>query len=262
MFPKLDLHTHSRFSDGKQTLQEIFNEAQRNDLMAVAVTDHHTNTSFLDAYDHVNGLEEIRVMKEKCRTISEGSQTRFLLGVEADIIDLDGCLNIKPEIAAEVDFVIASLHIIPGVETRWEKLVTGDVGVDRKKVVSRCFQAEIAALRNGQVDVLGHPMYVVSAGKYLKSVADLANGLLSELVETAAKRGVAVEINGQFYRDLTQPTNYLTLFRMCLENGVKLSTGTDAHQPLFVGDLSKIHNTLMELEARSSDLYNPAGNVV
>jgi len=76
-------------------------------------------------------------MKDRCRAISKGTQTRFLLGVEADIIDLDGCLNIRPEIAAEADLVIASLHVIPGIEMKWEKVASGKVGVDRKKVASR-----------------------------------------------------------------------------------------------------------------------------
>lgn len=78
--PKLDLHTHSSFSDGHQTFEEIFSEAQRKELMVVAVTDHHTNTSLLDVYEHANDLEDIRSMKERCRAISKGAQTRFFLG--------------------------------------------------------------------------------------------------------------------------------------------------------------------------------------
>jgi len=255
--PKLDLHTHSSFSDGHQTFEEIFNEAQRKELMAVAVTDHHTNTSLLDVYDHANDIEDIRSMKERCRAISKGSRTRFLVGVEADIIDLDGCLNISPEIAAEADFVIASLHVIPGIEMKWEKVASGEVGVDRKKVVSRCIEGEIAAAKNAHADVLGHPMYVISVGRYLRSIEEADNSLLVELAETAAKHNVAVEINGHFFRELTPPSGYFNLFKMCLERGVKLSTGTDAHRPAHVGDLQEIHATLSRLRAEPSDIYSP-----
>jgi HisJ family histidinol phosphate phosphatase len=256
-FPKLDLHTHSRFSDGNQTFEEIFNEAQRKELLSVAVTDHHPNTGLLDTYEHANDLEDIRRMKEQCRAISEGAQTRFLLGVEADIIDLDGCLNIRQEIASEVDFVIASLHIIPGIEMKWDKVASGKVGVDRKKVANRCIEAEIAGVKNGHVDVLGHPMYVISVGRYLRSIDEVDNALLVELAETAAKHNVAIEVNGHFFREFTPPSGYFHIFEMCLERGVKLSTGTDAHRRGHVGDLKKIHATLSRLKAKPSDIYSP-----
>jgi HisJ family histidinol phosphate phosphatase len=260
MFSKLDLHTHSSFSDGHQTFEDIFSEAQRKGLSVVAVTDHHTNTSLLDVYDHTHDLEDMRKMKDRCRAISKGTQTRFLLGVEADIIDLDGCLNISPEIAEEADLVIASLHIIPGIEMKWEKVASGEVGVDRKKVANRCIQGEIAALKNGQVDVLGHPMYVISAGRYLRSIEEVDSGLLVEMAETAARYGVAVEVNGHFFRDYTPPTGYFDLFKMCLEKGVKLSTGTDAHLSAHVGDLKEIHATLSRLTAKPTDVYSPIAN--
>lgn len=258
MLPKLDLHTHSIHSDGHQTFEEIFREAQRKRLKIVAVTDH-TNTGSLEVYEHTSDLEHIKTLKDQCRTISSGADTQMLLGIEADIISLDGCLNIRPEIAAEVDFVIASLHVIPGIEMNPEKVERERVRADEEDVVIRCIRSEIAAVKNAHADVLGHPMYVVSAGRYLKSVNDVPNGLLAELAETAAKHDVALEINGHFYRDFTPPTGYFDLFQMCLKNGVKLSTGSDAHRPLYVGDLSKIHATLTQLKAEPSDIYSPVG---
>jgi len=220
----------------------------------VAVTDHHTNTSLLDVYDRTYDVEEIRRMKQLCRDISKGSETRFLVGVEADVIDLDGCLNIKPEIAAEADLVIASLHIIPGIEMQWDKIASGKVSVDHKKVADRCMQGEVAALKNPQVDVLGHPLYVISAGRYLEEVE---KGQLAEIADTAAKHGVAVEVNGHFFREYTPPKGYFDLFKICLERGVKLSTGTDAHLPAQVGELKDIHAALSRLNAKPTDIYSP-----
>jgi histidinol phosphatase-like PHP family hydrolase len=159
-----------------------------------------------------------------------------------------------------VDFVIASLHIIPGIEMKWEKVASGEVGVDRKKVANRCIEGEIAAVRNGHADVLGHPMYVISAGRYLRSIEEVDNSLLVELAETAARHNVAVEINGHFFREYTPPSGYFDLFKLCLERGVKLSTGTDAHQPAQVGDLKEIHATLNRLKAEPSDIYSPIAN--
>jgi len=257
MLPRFDLQTHSNVSDGHQTFEEIFKEAVNKELQIVAVTDHHTNTSLLDVYDRAYDVDDIRAMKGRCRTICKGKQPPFLFGVEADIIDIDGCLNIKPEIAAEADFVIASLHIIPGIEMKWERIASGDVGVDRIDVAKRCMQAEIAALKNREVDVLGHPMYVISAGKYLKSLDEIDSAYMVEMAEKAAKYGVAVEVNGHFFRDLTPPEGYLNLFKMCLERGVKLSIGSDAHTTVHVGDLRAIHTALNHINARPEDIFYP-----
>jgi histidinol phosphatase-like PHP family hydrolase len=80
------------------------------------------------------------------------------------------------------------------------------------------------------------------------------------MAETAAKHGIAVEINGHFFRDYTPPGGYLHLFKMCLERGVKLSIGTDAHLPAQVGDLKEIHATLSHLRAKPTDIYYPIAN--
>ena len=100
-------------------------------------------------------------------------------------------------------------------------------------------------------------MYVISVGRYLRSIEELDNGLLDEIADNAAKHGVAVEINGHFFREYTPPDDYFDLFKICLERGVKLSTGTDAHLPADVGDLKKIHAALSQLRAKPSDIYSP-----
>jgi len=100
-------------------------------------------------------------------------------------------------------------------------------------------------------------MYVISVGKYLRSIEEVDNSLLEEMAETAAKHGTPVEINGHFLREYTPPSGYFQLFKMCLERGVKLSTGTDAHLPAQVGDLKDIHAALSRLRAKPIDIYSP-----
>ena len=252
MLPRRDLHTHSTHSDGHQTIEEIFREAQRRKLEVVAVTDH-ANTSNSD-YESASDVEYIKNLKDQCNSLCRGTETRLLIGVEAEIIDVEGSLNISPEIAGEFDFVIASLHVIPRESSG---TIEGDLRAGRRELAVRCIRSEIAAIKSGSADVLGHPMYTATMGRYLKTINDYSGNILTELAEAAAKHDVAVEVNGHFYRDITPPTGYSELFRICLENSVKLSTGSDAHQWLHVGALSGIHDTLKRLNTKPSDLYTP-----
>jgi histidinol phosphatase-like PHP family hydrolase len=62
----------------------------------------------------------------------------------------------------------------------------------------------------------------------------------------------------EIFKDFTPPTGYFNLFRIGLQCGVKLNTGSDAHRLLHMGDLSKIHATLTQMKAKPSDIYSPA----
>jgi histidinol phosphatase-like PHP family hydrolase len=43
-FPKLNLHIHSTYSDGKQTIRQIVEKALKLDLKYIAITDHFTDS--------------------------------------------------------------------------------------------------------------------------------------------------------------------------------------------------------------------------
>ena len=43
---KIDLHTHTKFSDGTYELKELLAEADRQNINVIAITDHDTVKAF------------------------------------------------------------------------------------------------------------------------------------------------------------------------------------------------------------------------
>jgi DNA polymerase (family 10) len=104
------LHNHSNWSDGKNTLEEIADYMEELGLEYWAITDH-SKASFqangLDAKRLRDQISEIKKLNEKIA--ARGSAFRLLTGSEVDI--LKDRLDFDDDILAELDVVVASLHV-------------------------------------------------------------------------------------------------------------------------------------------------------
>jgi DNA polymerase (family 10) len=104
------LHNHSTWSDGHDTLEEIAEFMDGLGLDYWAITDH-SRSSFqangLDAKRLRQQIKEIRKINE--RFAGRGSDFRLLTGTEVDI--LKDRLDFDDEVLAELDVVVASLHV-------------------------------------------------------------------------------------------------------------------------------------------------------
>lgn len=137
---------------------------------------------------------------------------RARLGLEAEP-DKEGNLSLLPGHREDVDFLLGAVHFLPQAG---------------KKETRRMFmEANEALLRNG-VDAVAHPF------RYFRRAKTPApKELFPELAGMLKSYGAAAEVN--FH--LNEPP--LEFFERCLEEGVKISVGTDTHNLLEAGDLSK-----------------------
>ncbi len=203
---RAELHCHSTWSDGTESILAMARAAQARGLTTLAITDHA-------AYLGVTGgltaetLPKQRAEIEKVQR-EMGSEFRLLQGIEVDIT-ADGSLALPDEALASLDIVIASLH--------------SSLRQPRETITKRLLNA----IRNPHVDIIGHP-----SGRLLpnREGADLDwDAVLSAAKET----GVAMEINASPSRlDLTD-----VYARRAVEMGIPLSIGTDAHS---VGDFAQV----------------------
>jgi DNA polymerase (family 10) len=104
------LHNHSNWSDGKNSLEEIAEYMEELGLEYWAITDH-SKASF-----QANGLDAQRLRKQilEIKTLNEkiaarGGDFRLLTGSEVDI--LKERLDFDDDVLAELDIVVASLHV-------------------------------------------------------------------------------------------------------------------------------------------------------
>lgn len=65
----IDLHTHSAFSDGTQTPQELLAQASASGVTTIGLTDHDTVAGWDEAVDaaRTNGVHLVRGMEVSCR---------------------------------------------------------------------------------------------------------------------------------------------------------------------------------------------------
>jgi DNA polymerase (family 10) len=202
-----DLQTHSTWSDGKLSIQEMADAAIERGLKVLAITDHSASLG-------VAGGLTVRRLKEQRQEIDAvqdvlGEAIHLLQGSEVEIRS-DGSLDYPDDVLADLDIVIASLH-------------TG-LRQPREKVTQRLLNA----IRNPHVDVIAHP-----TGRIIpnREGADLD---MVAVLEAAAEHDVALEINAHPARlDLDD-----IYARRAIEMGINLSINTDAHS---ASDMDLLH---------------------
>lgn len=192
-----NLHTHSLWSDGTDTLEQLAEEAQKRGYKYLAITDH--SRSMVVA----NGLtvERLLAQGEEIARLNRGfSDFRLLWGSEVDILG-DGTLDFPEEILARLDFVVVAVHsqFSMSPEAMTERICRG--------------------ISHPHVDVLAHP----TGRKINRRVGYQADW--ERVYATAQEHGVALEINCSPRRlDLNDKAA-----RRARDCGCLISLGTDAH---------------------------------
>jgi DNA polymerase (family X) len=191
------LHCHTNYSDGAVTVAEWAEAARGAGYEWIGITDHSGSAAY------AGGLKAADVPRQhgEIDAVNRGSsRTRVLKGVEADIL-ADGTLDYGPEVLDRFDFVIGSIH--------------SRFGMSGAEMTVRVLRA----MEDPHLTILGHP-----TGRLLlaREPYDLD---LEQVLEAAAARGIAVEVNADPHRlDLDW-----RMVRRAKDLGVAISIGADAH---------------------------------
>jgi DNA polymerase (family 10) len=194
-----DLHSHSTYTDGRASIEEMARQARELGLEYLAVTDHSRRLAM------AHGLDPAR-LREQAREIDRVQRRlhgiRLLRGIEVDIME-DGSLDLPDEALDEVEWVVASVHY--------------KLNQPAAEMTARL----IGAIRNPHVDVIGHPSGRLLSGREPSSF-DLA-----QVLHVAREEGCALEVNSQAERlDLTD-----SACMAAKQAGVKLVISSDSHHP-------------------------------
>jgi DNA polymerase (family 10) len=217
-----DLHTHTDWSDGKNTIAEMLEAAAEFGHDYYAVTDHATGPGIVGGV----GLsdEELLEQVDEVREAAESVEMEVFTGVEANL-DREGGLNVGDDALDELDVVVASPHAA----------LDGD-GTDRI----------VAAIEHPETDVVGHP-----TGRTLNQRPGMT--LDFETVgKAAAEHGVALEVNAYPPRlDLRGAA-----VKTVIEEGATVVVDTDAHAPVHLGFLRYGVHTARRGWAEPADVLN------
>ncbi len=196
-----DCHVHSDWSDGGSPIDEMAAAARALGHEYMVLTDHSPRLKV------ARGLtaERLRRQLEVVAELNAGlAPFRILTGIEVDILD-DGSLDQEPDLLAELDLVVASVH--------------SELRMPAEEMTRRM----VAAVANPHTDVLGH-----CTGRLVRGRGRPESTFDPEAVFDACHRhDVAVEINCRPER-LDPPKR---LLRLAVEAGCRFSIDTDAHAP-------------------------------
>ncbi len=193
-----DLHSHTTYTDGRASLEEMARAAEKAGLEYLAVTDHSQRLAMARGLDPKRLREQWREIE---KVQAQLKRLRLLRGIEVDIME-DGSLDLPDVVLSQLDWVVASVHYKLGQPTR--------------EMTRRL----VRAIRNPNVDVIGHPTGRLLGGKREPSTFDF-----TEVLRAAKGEGCAFEVNSQADRlDLTD-----TAAMTAKNAGVKLVISSDSH---------------------------------
>ncbi|TGC09721.1 DNA polymerase/3'-5' exonuclease PolX [Methanolobus halotolerans] len=195
---KGDLHVHSNWSDGKNSIEELAVAALEKGYEYVAITDHSHSTAIASGLSDKKLLEHARDVDRVNEKI-EG--IRLLSGTECDIRS-NGKLDYSNEVLESLDIVIVAVHAA--------------LEQDRKTMTKRI----VTALENEHVDILAHP----TGRKFGKRGAYDVD--MEKVFQTALDNDKILEINSSPARLDLNDINA----RIAKNLGIKLAISTDTHK--------------------------------
>lgn len=191
------IHSHSKWSDGSHSLEEMAKAAKEQGLEYLVISDHSRSAFY------ASGLDIDRVMAQH-QQIDELNQQlapfRIYKSIESDILN-DGSLDYPDEILATFDVIIASIH--------------SNLKMPQEKAMMRL----INAIENPYTSILGH-----MTGRLLLS----RNGYPvdhEKIIDACAANDVVIELNAH-PRRLDIDWRWIG---KALDKGVLISINPDAH---------------------------------
>lgn len=216
------MHVHSIGSGhAYSTITEILREAADKGLQLVAVTDH--GPAMPDG-PHPYYFGNQRVWP------AEMFGVKLLKGVEANIIDETGRLDLSKYYLERMDIVLAGFH------------AACYPVADREKYTG----AMVNAIKNPYVDVIvhpGNPSYPVD---------------YERVIQAAVEHGVAVEINNSSLCGSRAGSagNCAQVARLLAETGALVTVGSDAHIACDVGVFDYALELLLEAGMQEAQIVN------
>jgi DNA polymerase (family 10) len=191
------VHSHSNWSDGGHTIEQMANELIKLGFEYLVISDHSK------AAYYAGGLSEEKILEqhEYIDTLNKKLKPfKIFKSIECDILS-DGSLDYSNEVLASLDLVIASIH--------------SNLQMNEEKAMKRL----LGAIENPYVTILGH----MTGRRLLKRNAYPVDH--KAVIDACAANLVTIEINANPQR-LDMKWDWIGY---ALENNLFLSINPDAH---------------------------------
>jgi putative hydrolase len=233
-----DMHVHSTFSDGRDTIEDNIAEAERLGLLELTCVDHvRVDTDWVA--DYVAAV----------RRVNATTPVVLSCAVEAKLLDTAGNLDLPSDLTG-VDAIYVADHQVPladGPHTPREiKEQMADGTLSLTDLLEAIVTSTTNALRRHSPVVIAHMFSVLP--KVGLSEDDVPQELLEQLATVAAQTSARIEISERWNCPSART------LRPFLRRDVPLLLSTDSHRNDTIGRYSYCTQILAEL----TDAESPA----
>ena len=225
-----DYHTHTPYSHGKNTVLENTEAAKKLGLKAIGITDH--------GFNHIIfGLrrKKLRALRAECTAAEELTGVKVLMGMESNLISLDGGTDMKMSDMFAFDIYLMGIHLIlkyASLGDAYALMLKNYLAYKRgarpsDKTVAQTTAAYINAVKNNPIDILTHINY--------KCFCEVA-----EVAKACADYGTYIEINTKKQHISAEE------LRIMADCGARFVIDSDAHSADRVGDTAIAESLLAE----------------
>ncbi|QSX05314.1 PHP domain-containing protein [Sedimentibacter sp. zth1] len=238
-----DYHVHSKFSHvrhAKNTVEEIVNKAIEVGLKEIAITNHGlSHITYGIRKRHLLSLrKEINELQMKYPNI------KILLGVEANILSLNGDIDVTQDIIDNCDIVLCGYHTFVGYKTFkdfWSFMVLNKLAkkfgwfVEKQRKSNT--QAIVKAMESKKINILTHP------GE--KLIVDI-----EKIAKSAEKNSIILEINSSHKHLSTEE------LKVCKLYDIKYIINSDSHSIDTIGDYKSGIDRAVESNINLKEVIN------
>ena len=227
-----DLHTHTRFSHGRGSIEDNVKVAVAKGLKTIGISDH--GPGHIGFGVSRKKLAEMKAEISRLRSVYKDIE--ILFGVEANILLPEKRLDVMREDYDYFDYICAGWHFgaIDRLTPEWisgsfSNFARGSYKRATRRQIERNTDAFAAVVKAGGIKFLTHP-------------GQSAPIDLIEIAAVCAREGTLLEIS----------TNHMTLTPKVLEEmaleGARFIISSDAHRPERVGDFHLAEKLLNEAD--------------
>ena len=227
-----DYHTHTSNSDGRATVLEMVRAGKERGLEEMAITDHGFSKL-------IKGLKRRHFDKIIGEIESARGEMKVLLGIESNIISVNGSIDVDQEIQSKLDLLLCGVHVAVFFSFRGffrfllPNLFFGVIRWTPRFQINFNTKVVKKAIEKNKIDILTHP------SRYFKVDVE-------EIASACVARGTLIELNSK--RISFRPID----FERMAKAGAKFIINSDAHSPKRVGDTARVEEFLKHCD------YDPA----
>ena len=214
-----DYHTHTLHSHGKGSIEDNCKKAVEAGLKEIAITDHgFSHVLYRVKRDKLFGdiKREIEEVRKKFPEI------KILLGIEANLMGLDGTVDLEEEDIEKLDIIVCGVHkFLRNTRFRDEIFffLPNLCGFSTKKMITKNTDAYIKMIEKYPIDIISHLNLGIRSN-------------VKEIAKAAKHFGTYIELNG---KKIVLTDEEIMIIA---NEGAEFILNSDAHSAERVGDFS------------------------